>query len=292
MTGDTTPHPGLTGPAGTSAAQPRPERFRVAISGATGRMGRESIKAVAAAPDMVLVAAISHSQHVGADAGLLAGIDELGISIENHLANALEIRKPQILVDFSVPQVAYLHAETALAAGCRPIIGTTGLLDTQIQALQERVHHTRLGVAVVPNFAIGAVLMMKMARLVARYFNHAEIIEFHHERKVDAPSGTALQTAALLAEVRPGFNPNLGSSSPARGLDSAGLRIHSVRLPGLLAHQEVIFGEQGQTLSIRHDTISRECYMPGLLLAIRAMTRCEDFVYGLEPLLDAMAAVV
>lgn len=262
----------------------------VVISGATGRMGLESVKAVAAAPDLQLLGLVGHAHHLGADAGGLAGVPGLDLAVETHLANTLQTHRPQVLLDFSVPQAAYLHAETALAAGVRPVIGTTGLTESQREALRERSARTGLGVAIIPNFAIGAVLMMQMARLAARYFQYAEIIEYHHERKLDAPSGTALQTAARMLEVRPGFNPGLAGEPGARGLERGGLRVHSVRLPGLLAHQEVVFGELGQTLSIRHDTISRECYMPGVLLALRAMAGRSDFVIGLEQLLEAAPA--
>jgi 4-hydroxy-tetrahydrodipicolinate reductase len=180
--------------------------------------------------------------------------------------------------------------ELALARGIRPVVGTTGLSPEQLKELANRFQEAQLGAIIAPNFAIGAILCMKFAAMAAKYMPHVEIIELHHDRKLDAPSGTALKTAELIAQARHSFkqgHPEEEELIPgARGAEYHGFRIHSVRLPGLIAHQEVLFGATGQTLSIRHDSISRESFMPGVNLAIKAVMNLDHLVYGLEHLLD------
>jgi len=220
--------------------------IRVAVSGAAGRMGEAVCAAVTAAPDMELVARADPS--LGTD---LAGALSLG---------------PDVLVDFTVPTTAIANARQAVAAGVHVVVGTTGFDLAELQGL------TGANVFIAPNFAIGAVLMMEFAARAARHMARAEIIELHHDRKLDAPSGTAARTAALMHEAAPDRPP---------------VPIHSVRLPGLVAHQEVILGDVGQTLTIRHDSITRESFMPGVLLAVRkvgSLTRSP--VIGLDQLLD------
>jgi 4-hydroxy-tetrahydrodipicolinate reductase len=221
--------------------------IKVAVAGAAGKMGRTVCAAVEAAGDMELVAL--------ADPAL-----------DTSLAEALE-QRPEVLVDFTVPDSALADAREAIAAGVHVVIGTTGFDPSALADLAG----ADANVFVAPNFAIGAVLMMRFASEAARHMSRAEIVELHNDRKVDAPSGTAARTARLMTEAA----PELGE-----------VPIHSVRLPGLVAHQEVIFGDVGQTLTIRHDSIDRESFMPGVLLAIRRVGSLGDSpMVGLENLL-------
>jgi 4-hydroxy-tetrahydrodipicolinate reductase len=220
--------------------------IRVAVSGAAGRMGATTCAAVESATDMELVARIDPALGVG-------------------LSDALNEHHPEVLVDFSVPTTAVENIRTAVAAGVHVVVGTTGFDPDAIRGLDGA------NVFVAPNFAIGAVLMMKFAAEAARHMRSAEIIELHHDRKVDVPSGTAILTARRMHEAAP---------------DKPEPPIHSVRLPGLVAHQEVILGDVGQTLTIRHDSIDRESFMPGVLLAVREVASLpERVVIGLERLL-------
>ncbi len=219
--------------------------IRVAVAGAAGRMGETVCRAVEGAPDMELVARADPA---------------LGTS----LADALG-QRPDVLVDFTVPSTAVANAKQAIAAGVHTVIGTTGFDPDEFRGL------TGANVFIAPNFAIGAVLMMEFAAKAAQHMARAEIIELHHDRKVDKPSGTAARTAGLMREAA------------GAGYD---VPIHSVRLPGLVAHQEVILGDVGQTLTIRHDSIDRESFMPGVLLAVRKVASLtESPTVGLEHLL-------
>ncbi|MEB3330769.1 MAG: 4-hydroxy-tetrahydrodipicolinate reductase, partial [Candidatus Sericytochromatia bacterium] len=189
----------------------------------------------------------------------------------------------------AAPDTVYGVAEAALAAGVRPVIGTTGLTADQLAALGAQAKARDLGVLVAPNFALGALLMMRFAAEAARYFAHAELVELHHDRKRDAPSGTALRTVEAMQAERSAFAPPAVAGEEtlpgARGGEAAGIRVHSIRLPGLLAHQEVLLGGEGQLLTIRHDAFSRACYMPGVLLGIRRILDRTGLVHGLEHLL-------
>lgn len=265
------------------------ERIRVAIAGAAGRMGRAAVRAVAAAPDMTLSAALGRERGVGQDAGTVAGMTPLGIRVTADLADVLEA-KPDVLIEFCPGAPAAEHARAAIPAGVRPVIGATGISGPDLDALAALCGAKRVGAVVAPNFAVGAVLMIEFARQAAQYFPHVEIIELHHDRKRDAPSGTALRTAAAVAAAR-GTAPAPAVKEEemvagARGGRAEGIPVHSVRLPGLVAHQEVIFGGPGQTLSIRHDSINEESFMPGLMLAVRKVRSLGGLVYGLEKLLE------
>ncbi|MEA2211425.1 MAG: 4-hydroxy-tetrahydrodipicolinate reductase [Solirubrobacteraceae bacterium] len=222
--------------------------IRVAVAGAAGRMGQTVCAAVSGAPDMELIARADPS-------------------LDTTLAQALELG-PEVLVDFTIPDTALENARQAAGVGVHVVIGTTGFDAGALQELSDMPGN----VFVAPNFAIGAVLMMQFAVAAARHMRAAEIIELHHDGKLDKPSGTAARTAKLMCE--------------ARAEDGYSVPVHSVRLPGLVAHQEVILGDIGQTLTIRHDSIDRESFMPGVLLAIRRVGELtESPVVGLEHLL-------
>lgn len=265
------------------------EKIRVAVAGAAGRMGRASVRTLAAQPDLELVAALGRTRGVGQDAGTVAGIGSIDVAVTADLGEVLD-RRPDVLVDFCPGAAAVTHARTAVPAGISPVIGGTGINTHDLNELAGLCESRAVGAVVAPNFAVGAVLMMEFARLAARYFPHVEIIELHHDRKRDAPSGTAVKTAALIAVVR-GEAPAPPVQEEemvkgARGGRADGVPVHSVRLPGLAAHQEVIFGGPGQTLTIRHDSINEDSFMPGLLLAVRRVRALKGLVYGLEKLLD------
>ena len=268
----------------------------VVVNGAAGKMGREVIKAVSQAPDMNLVGAIDTSpEHQEKDAGELAGLSEpLEIPITNQmesmLAFAAQEKQPAVVVDFTHPDCVYDNIRSAIAYGVRPVVGTTGLSPAQIEDLADFADKASTGCLLIPNFSIGVILMQQAAVAASKYFDNVEIIELHHNQKADAPSGTAIKTAQMLGEIGKVYNEAIVEEtekiSGARGsLADEGVRIHSVRLPGLIAHQEVIFGASGQIYTLRHDTTDRTCYMPGVLLAIRKVLQLKSLVYGLEKIL-------
>jgi 4-hydroxy-tetrahydrodipicolinate reductase len=218
-------------------------KIKVLVNGAKGKMGIEAVKAVQKETDFELV-----------------GQTDLG----DNLAQAIKENKAEVVVDFTLPSAVMNNVRSILQSGAHAVVGTTGLTADNLSEIQKLCAENNANCIVAPNFAIGAVLMMKFAKEAARYLPESEIIEFHHPQKVDKPSGTALKTAQMIGRDVP---------------------IHSVRLPGLVAHQEVIFGGLGQTLTIRHDTINRESFMPGVIMAIRKVKETRGLVYGLEQLL-------
>jgi 4-hydroxy-tetrahydrodipicolinate reductase len=267
----------------------------VVVNGAAGKMGREVIKAVANAKDMVLVGAVDANPLLrGQDIGEIVGIAPLDVPVLDDLQSVLVLATQEkvqgVMVDFTHPNAVYENVRSAIAYGVRPVVGTTGLSAAQIEELADFADKASTGCLIAPNFAIGVLLMQQAAIQAAQYFDHVEIIELHHNQKADAPSGTAIKTAEMLAELGKAFNPPLVSEKEtlagARGgLGPENIPIHSVRLPGLLAHQEIIFGAPGQIYTLRHDTSDRACYMPGVLLGIRKVTEFKSLVYGLEKLL-------
>ncbi|HEX8833671.1 MAG TPA: 4-hydroxy-tetrahydrodipicolinate reductase [Abditibacteriaceae bacterium] len=266
--------------------------IKVLVSGAAGRMGREVVKAVVGDNETELVGAVD-TNLVGTDAGELAGAGKTGVLLAADLATELKRSGAQVAVDFSTPQSVRANVQIMLDAGVAPVVGTTGLGESDLAAIDEASRKAGVPVFIAPNFAIGAVLMMRFAAECSKLFDSAEIIEYHHDKKIDAPSGTAFKTAQMMREARGtdferigGDAESEGSTAPhSRGGQIGGASIHSVRLAGYLAHQEVIFGMAGQTLSIRHDTITRECYMPGVLRAVKAVRGLEGLTYGLEKIL-------
>ncbi|MBD2743112.1 4-hydroxy-tetrahydrodipicolinate reductase [Coleofasciculus sp. FACHB-1120] len=267
----------------------------VVVNGAAGKMGREVVKAVAQADDMTLLGAIDRTlEYQGQDVGEVAGCEPLEVPIVSDLQGMLVLatqeKQQGVMVDFTHPDSVYENVRTAIAYGIRPVVGTTGLSPQQIQELAEFADKASTGALIIPNFSIGMVLLQQAAVQASQYFDHVEIIELHHNQKADAPSGTALQTAQMLGELGKTYNPPTVKETEklpgARGSQAdEGIRIHSVRLPGLIAHQEVMFGAPGQIYTLRHDTSDRSCYMPGVLLAIRKVLQLKSLVYGLEKIL-------
>lgn len=262
--------------------------IRVAVIGALGKMGQESCKAILNADGMDLVGAVDNKE-IGNSFAAIMGKPDMGIFYSTDLEEVIKEAKPDVLVDFTRPGIVQGNTEIALQYGVRPVIGTTGLNGAEIDKFIKLSAEKKIGGLIAPNFAIGALLMIKFAAEAAKYLPHVEIIELHHDQKMDAPSGTAIKTAEAIESVRgfmaQGMPSEFEKIEGARGGNYEGMRIHSVRLPGYVAHQEVLFGGIGQTLSIRHDSISRESFMPGLILAIRKVMGLESLVYGLENLL-------
>jgi 4-hydroxy-tetrahydrodipicolinate reductase len=256
--------------------------IRVGVVGATGRTGREVCRAVAADPDLTVVAAVSRSVS-GQTLADAMGLDgEEGAVVLADRLDALVDAGADVLVDFTTPAFAAEHVAWGIDHGIHVVVGTTGF------EIDETWRDAAVGVVIAPNFAIGAVLLMRFAELAAVHFPSAEVIELHHDQKVDAPSGTALLTARRIAAARGGSPaaPAGDDAHPgARGAEVDGVRVHSVRLPGLVAHEEALFGGQGQTLTIRHDSTDRTSFMPGVLLAIKAVGGRPGLTVGLDELL-------
>ncbi|MEO6043693.1 MAG: 4-hydroxy-tetrahydrodipicolinate reductase [Tepidiformaceae bacterium] len=252
--------------------------LRVVVSG-SGRMGRQVAEAVKAAEGMHPVAFLDGMATTGK-------IDHLPVFTDPE-ACFLE-KQPDVAIDFTNAAWTPGLAEAALASNVRMVIGTTGLSEQFMTWIEKEAEAKKLGVVVAANFAIGAVLMMHFAQQAARFFDNAEIIELHHDQKVDSPSGTAKMTAELMRAARENdFTHPVSEKEPlpgARGAEFGGVAIHSVRLPGLVAHQEVIFGGLGQTLTIRHDTTGRDSFMPGVILATREVMGLDKLVVGLDSL--------
>jgi 4-hydroxy-tetrahydrodipicolinate reductase len=259
--------------------------IKVLVSG-TGKMGRQALGAVCAEPELEPVGVLSRV----AGEEYLSLPDGSGLIPFGTDPAALFTRtRPDVVVDFTNAERTPKVAREALEAGSRLVIGTSGLSEAFLRELERECRRRKLGVIVASNFALGAVVMAHLAKIAARFFDHAELIEMHHEGKADAPSATAITTARKMAEGRdtPFQRPPTKRETieGTRGGALDGVTIHSVRLPGLVAHQEVIFGGPGQTLTIRHDSTSRESFMPGVLLAIKDVMNRQEFVLGMERLL-------
>lgn len=263
------------------------EEIRVLVSGACGKMGSEVVRAVAASEGVRLVGAVDRS-HVGEPIGTVAGTPDK-VLVQGSLKEALDQGGIDVVVDFTSHQSIYANAKEVLSYGVPMVIGTTGFTPEQVEEIREICKKQGTGVLWATNFAIGAILMMRFAGEAAKYFPDVEIIEYHHDKKLDAPSGTSLTTAGIIKEVREarkqGHPEEKELISGARGADVEGFRIHSVRLPGYVAHQEVIFGGLGQVLTIRHDSLNRESFMPGVILACRRIVSEKTFIEGLDKIL-------
>ena len=259
--------------------------IRVVVHGALGKVGREVVNAVCHDPETKLVGAVDIN--LKSDFLILPdGTDRVPLSSD--LEKIINAQKPDVLVDFSLAKAVLPAARIVLKNKVHLVSGTTGLTQADLDEIDRLAKANGIGAISASNFALGAVVMMHLAKIAAKYFDYAEIIELHHHLKADAPSGTALTTARSMAKARgkPFLAPSeKDATMKSRGEQVEGVTLHSVRLPGLMAHQEVLFGVAGQTLSIRHDTISRECYMPGVLLAVKQVHNYKGLVTGLATLL-------
>jgi 4-hydroxy-tetrahydrodipicolinate reductase len=258
--------------------------LKVVVHGASGRMGQEVISALCRETGMQLVGAVD----IKARDNHLALPDGLGtVPLSSNMEDIIDECSPDVVIDFSTAAAVMPAVSTAVGQGVNLVTGTTGLNKDQLEEIDKLAREHGVGVVVAPNFALGVVIMIHLAKIAARYFDYAEIIEQHHHLKVDAPSGTALNTAKAMADARgKPFSRPPSKESQSRGQTVEGVAIHSIRLPGILASQEVLLGAPGQTLSLKHDTISRECYMPGVMIAAREVSRHKGLVYGLDRLLD------
>ena len=261
--------------------------IRVIVNGALGRMGQQVIGTVVSDPGLALAGACD----VKATGDRLTPPGKSkSVPLYNNLGSLLESCQADVLVDFTVAEAAIASARLALKNGLHIVVGTTGLSDENLKEIDKLAKDHKKGAVIAANFAIGAVMMMHLAKIAARYFDNAEIIELHHDKKLDAPSGTALATARGMVKARgkPFVYPGTEKETlkGTRGGQNEGVAVHSVRLPGLVASQEVIFGALGQTLTIRHDTLSRESFMPGVIMAIKEVSRRRGLVLGLDTLLN------
>jgi 4-hydroxy-tetrahydrodipicolinate reductase len=258
-------------PSAEPPSQPSVEPIRVGVLGARGRMGTEVCRAVDASSDMELVAMVDEGDW-------LFNVSDAGADV---------------VVDFTTPEVVMDNLHWCIDQGINAVVGTSGFTRARLDRVRSwLVHKPDTGVIVVPNFAVGAVLMMEFAARAARYFESVEIVEMHHAKKVDAPSGTALSTAEMISAAREaaGMGPipdaTKEETAGARGADIHGVRVHSLRATGLVAHQEVLLGTTGETLTIRHDSYDRSSFIPGVLLAVRSVLTRPGLTVGLGPLLD------
>ena len=273
----------------------------VVVAGALGRMGSEVIKALNSSNEYEVVGAIDNlKEKQGQDIGSLLGLGPLDVFVSDDFEASLCAASQNIvndgsnngavLVDFTHPKFAYKHTRTAIAYGVHPVIGTTGITTDQLDDLSKFAEKASLGSAIIPNFSVGMVLLQQAAAAASRFYEFAELTEMHHNKKADAPSGTCIKTAELMEEQRSAFNRSLVNEEESidgsrGGQRPSGLRLHSIRLPGVVAHQQVMFGSNGETYELVHNTIDRSAYMPGVLLVVKKIRSFTKLVYGLEKIL-------
>ncbi len=266
--------------------------MRVGVIGAGGRMGREVCRSISEDPELELVAAVDPAL-AGIDLRQVTGVDAAGLQVASDVED-LERNGAEVAVDFTVAGAAVEHMRWCAAHGVHAVVGTTGIGDGVMGELRSLFDRSSANCVIAANFAIGAVLMMRLAELAAPFMDGVEIVEIHHDGKLDAPSGTALSTAERLGKARqaagaapwPGDRTASQVVSGARGGEGpGGIRIHSLRLPGVVSHQEVLFGAVGQSLAIRHDAYDRTSYMPGMILAVKAVAGRPGLTVGLDSLL-------
>lgn len=256
----------------------------IAIAGPRGRMGSEAIKMVLNEATFNLVGCIDRKpSHISI-------LVENNIPVFQHVEECFYSSDVDVLIDLTVAEASYDHIMMALQRNIRCVVGTTGFTNNQLQEIKKIAKQKNTGIIIAPNFAIGAILMMHFSKIAAKYFPDVEIIEKHHDEKIDAPSGTAVKTAEMIKTIREskqqGHPDEIEVLEGARGAVEDGIHIHSLRLPGLVAHQEVIFGGEGQTLTIKHDSMNRKSFMEGIKYSVNQVLTIDHLVYGLENVLD------
>lgn len=268
---------------------------KVVVAGPRGRMGSEAIKMIINEPNFELVGCIDRKNdgeklqalQLQSDIDVTKYAD---VSVFDNPIECFEKVNPDVLVELTVPESGFKNTKAAIEHHVRPVVGTSGFTNEQIKELSNLAKKNRTGCIIAPNFAVGAVLMMQFSKMAAKYFPDVEIIEKHHDNKIDAPSGTAMKTIDLIEEVREkkiqGHPDEYETVKGARGGNVSGFRVHSVRLPGLMAQQEVIFGGKSQLLTIKHDSFHRESFMDGVKLAIEAVQTKNELIYGLENIME------
>lgn len=247
--------------------------IRVVVAGVLGKTGREVAKALYSDPDVALVGGVD-VREVGNDVGKLLFGEDIGVTVEGDIERALDGLGPDVLVDFTRADAAHRNVMAAVERGVRPVVGTTGFSDEQYERMDEACRAKKLGAVFIPNFSIGMMLMSRWAEEAARFFPDCELIELHHNTKLDSPSGTAKRLAGKLASL-------IGRQIP----------VHSIRLPGLVAHHELVFGAKGELMTIRHDSMSRESFAPGVLHAVKSVMQLSGPVYDLEELYVSVGAL-
>jgi len=264
-------------------------KIPVLVSGASGKVGREIIKGVLSNPAVRLVGAVGHKRGVGEDIGLIIGQQPTGIRLTSNLAETIASTNPEVVIDFTRPEIIMDNLLLIAEGGAHAVIGTTGITEADIPKITALYKKNRVNAIIAPNFALGAVLLLKFAEIAARFFPYVEIIETHHDQKLDAPSGTAIKYAEAIAKSAGECYavPTKVEKVPhVRGGELAGVKIHSLRLPGFVARHEITFGGLGQNLVLEHNSISRESFLPGVLLAVDKVRGIDGVVYGLENLID------
>jgi 4-hydroxy-tetrahydrodipicolinate reductase len=268
-------------------------RIKVAIAGVNGKMGRASVQMILDDPELELVGAFGRPGAPYAGKQMIAGFSGHGstaVTVANGIEDCFAVQKPDVLLDWTLAEPAVEHAKYALEHKVHPILGVSGLNQADVEELSNLSKGLGLGAMIVPNFSIGAVLMMEFARQAGKHFSNVEIVEMHHTKKLDAPSGTSMHTARKLAEHEKTYNAKEVNEKEllpgVRGaVTDSGVRIHSIRLPGLISHQDVFFGSDGELLSIRHDSFNTNCFIKGIILSIKSVTKMSSLVVGLEHLL-------
>ncbi|HLQ95213.1 MAG TPA: 4-hydroxy-tetrahydrodipicolinate reductase [Pseudogracilibacillus sp.] len=259
--------------------------MNIVVAGPRGRMGSEALKMIQQEEQFSLTACIDRTvtEETKKEVKTLTNQD---IPLYSDIEECLQEVKADVLIDLTVSEPGFIHTKAALQHKVRAVVGTSGFSDEQIEELSSLAKENKTGCIIAPNFALGAVLMMQFAKTAARYFPDVEVIEKHHDQKIDAPSGTAKKTVELIQEERKekeqGHPDEYETYTGARGADIGGVHVHSMRLPGLVAHQEVVFGSTSQLLTIQHDSFHRESFMEGLKLAVQEVENYEELVYGLE----------
>lgn len=263
--------------------------LKVVINGAVGKMGLEAVKAVSADTELKLIGVLGRNTSIGEDIGKLAFGKEIGLTVENDIDALLKKLKPDIFLDITNSESGFKAITKALNFGINCVTGSTGFSQEELNKIKSLTEEKNLTTIIAPNFSIGAVLMMKFSQMAGKYFDDVEIIEMHHEKKKDAPSGTAIKTAEMIITNKNEYNnkrpDNFEILEGSRGGKLENINIHSIRLPGFVATQEVIFGGLGQTFSIKHQTINREAYMPGLIFTLKKSSELKGYIYGLESII-------
>lgn len=264
-------------------------KINIIVAGPRGKMGRETVNMIMKTDHFNLVGVIDHKND-GLMLSELEGFSTANVPIFVNPDQCFSSTEADVLIDFTHPEAGVINANKALDYGVAPVIGTSGFSEKDVEHFKKRCEESKTGMIIAPNFAVGAVLMMKFSQMAARHFPDVEIIEQHHDRKLDAPSGTAVKTAEMIRLAREnkkqGHPEEKELIEGARGADFSGMRIHSVRLPGLVAHQQVLFGGEGELLTIRHDSMNRVSFMTGVRLATETVVKLDTLVYGLENILE------
>ena len=265
------------------------QKKKVVIGGINGRMGRASSRLLLDSDEFEIVGAYGKpdASYVGQDLGTLLALPTTGIEISKNFQSACAKTKPDIVLDNSVTAHSVEVAKSGINEGIRPVIGTSGIPESALSEISALSKQKKVGALIIPNFSIGAVLMMDFARQAGEYFGNVEIVEMHHTKKLDAPSGTAMHTTKKLAASRAEYNIKevdeheilTGSRG---GLGQSGVRVHSLRLPGLISHQEVIFGSPGELLTVRHDSFNMDCFLQGIMMSLKFVSSIDELVIGLD----------